>query len=121
MHPIQRRRPFHFAFAFWIVFFSLLIGVLTPHSVLAAAYVVSKTADTNDGVCDADCSLREAITAANASAADDTITFAAGANGTILLTSALPQLANNGTLSIIGNGAAKTIISGNRTVQVFYI
>lgn len=29
-------------------------------------YVVTKTADTDDGTCDSDCSLREAITAANA-------------------------------------------------------
>ena len=31
----------------------------------AGALVVTKTADTADGTCDADCSLREAITAAN--------------------------------------------------------
>ena len=29
----------------------------------AATYTVSKIADTNDGVCDADCSLREAVAA----------------------------------------------------------
>ncbi len=38
-------------------------------------FTVTKTADTNDGVCDADCSLREAITAANALAGTDTIAF----------------------------------------------
>jgi CSLREA domain-containing protein len=32
---------------------------------------VTKTADTNDGACDADCSLREAIVQANAFATDD--------------------------------------------------
>jgi CSLREA domain-containing protein len=64
---------------------------------LAAGFVVAKTADTNDGTCDADCSLREAITAADAAATNDTITFAAGANGTTTLGSALPVLANNGT------------------------
>src|SRR3954464_15043943 len=31
-------------------------------------FTVTKTADTNDGICDADCSLREAIRAANADA-----------------------------------------------------
>ncbi|MBS1794665.1 MAG: CSLREA domain-containing protein [Acidobacteria bacterium] len=36
---------------------------------------MTKTADTNDGVCDADCSLREAITQANALPGADTITF----------------------------------------------
>ncbi len=119
MHHTHRTHSFRFTFAFWILFLSLLIGILIPHSVSAAAYVVSKTADTNDGICDADCSLREAITAANASAADDTITF--GVNGTITLTSALPNIANNGSLTITGNGAANTIISGNNTVRVFYV
>ena len=32
----------------------------------AALYTVTKTADTNDGTCDSDCSLREAIAASNA-------------------------------------------------------
>ena len=30
----------------------------------AATFTVTKTADTNDGLCDADCSLREAVFAA---------------------------------------------------------
>lgn len=39
------------------------------------AFVVTKTADTSDGACNADCSLREAITAANANPGADTIAF----------------------------------------------
>ena len=38
-------------------------------------FVVTKTADTNDGSCNADCSLREAIVAANANPGGDTIAF----------------------------------------------
>lgn len=83
----------------------------------AATYTVSKTADTNDGACDADCSLREAITASNANPADDTIVFAPEANGTITLSSSLPSLINNGTLSITGNSPANTIISGNNAFR----
>ncbi len=41
----------------------------------AVTFVVTKTADTNDGTCDADCSLREAIVAANASMGADEIDF----------------------------------------------
>lgn len=42
-------------------------------------YVVTKTADTNDGVCDAsDCSLREAVAAANNSPGIDVITLETG-------------------------------------------
>lgn len=98
----------------------LLTGTVQP--AFAASFVVTKTADTNDGSCDvADCSLREAITAANAAATGDVITFAAGANGTITLSSALPVLANNGTLTITGNGAANTSVSGNNAVRVFEV
>ena len=43
-----------------------------------APLLVTKTADTNDGTCDADCSLREAIVAANAAGGADTITLPAG-------------------------------------------
>src|SRR5262245_14689733 len=45
---------------------------MQPSSTAQAAgntFTVSKTADTSDGTCDADCSLREAIVAANAVAA----------------------------------------------------
>lgn len=42
---------------------------------VSTSFKVTKTADTNDGACDADCSLREAITAANANPAADTISF----------------------------------------------
>lgn len=41
----------------------------------AATYTVTKTADTNDGTCDADCSLREAVASANSNSGADTITF----------------------------------------------
>ena len=41
-------------------------------------FIVTKTADTNDGVCDSDCSLREALAAANAAPDADTISVPAG-------------------------------------------
>lgn len=45
-------------FAAWV----LVIGLTMAAQ--AATLTVTKTADTSDGVCDADCSLREAIAAA---------------------------------------------------------
>jgi fibronectin-binding autotransporter adhesin len=36
-----------------------------PHTLAANVFTVTKTADTNDGTCDTDCSLREAIVASN--------------------------------------------------------
>ena len=45
----------------------------------SATYTVTKIADTNDGICNADCSLREAIGAAGATADNDAIEFSAAA------------------------------------------
>ncbi|HQU84993.1 MAG TPA: choice-of-anchor Q domain-containing protein [Pyrinomonadaceae bacterium] len=39
---------------------------LTSGAVFGATFTVTKTADTNDGVCDADCSFREAVARVNA-------------------------------------------------------
>jgi len=77
----------------------------------AATYTVDTTAD--DGSLNActtspgDCSLRGAINNANSDGVDSAITFAV--SGTIRLTSRLPALANNGTLSITGPQAGITI------------
>jgi CSLREA domain-containing protein len=57
---------------------TVLALIVAPTPVRAATFTVTKTADTNDGVCDADCSLREAILAANAAPDADTITVPAG-------------------------------------------
>src|SRR5262245_37755830 len=63
----------------------------------AAVFTVTKVTDTNDGVCDADCSLREAIDAAdNAVTGADVITVdPALAGQTIVLGSGISF--NNGT------------------------
>ena len=63
--------------------------------------------------------LRWAITQANATAGGiyDSITF--GVNGTITLTSALPQITQN--LTITGNGRTQTIIDGNSLYRPFNI
>lgn len=70
-------------------------------------FTVTKTADTNDGVCDADCSLREAITAAQN---DDLINFSTLFNTpqTINLLTALPDIGNS--ITIQGPGAHLLIV-----------
>src|SRR5687767_9363348 len=89
-------------------------GSVAAPAAITATLVVTKTTDTADGVCDTDCSLREAIAAANANSDDDLITFDIpiatdpGCNGgagpcTINLQSALPSLSAN--LTIQGPGA----------------
>lgn len=81
---------------------------------------VTKTADTADGVCDADCSLREAISAANASPGADVITVPAGTyNLTLYRVSHWECGAQCGTLKITGPtivngvGAGVTIVDGS--------
>lgn len=54
----------------------LLLGCglsLLAGAAFADTYIVSKSTDSNDGFCDADCSLREAIVAANAHAGGDVV------------------------------------------------
>ncbi len=97
----------------------LALGVWQVHHAWAAGYTVTTLADnTND---DGACSLREAILAANnnpanddcgnGSAGDDTITFAV--NGTISLNSTLPEIKNQGSLTIDGSGHNITIDGGS--------
>jgi len=56
---------------------------LTGTSVFASDFVVTKIADTNDGVCDVDCSLREAIIAANQHPGADRVILGSGLTYTL--------------------------------------
>ena len=90
------------------------------------SFTVTKTVDTNDNVCDADCSLREAIAAAAASPSlDKTIVFSPAifnSPQTITLTNGELSIAqNNGTLFINGTGTSLLTISGNNQSRVFFI
>ncbi len=87
----------------------------------ATVYYVGSAADTSSGgACtttgNSDCSLREAVSLASAVAGDDTINIEVV--GTITLTSGQMQ-GNNGIITIIGQGAASTIIDGNNSDRIF--
>jgi len=82
--------------------------VLPASAAHAATFTVTSLADTTDGVCDAHCTLREAIAAANATPDADVITFSV--DGTISLTADLPDVIN--PLTLMGNGIGATIIDG---------
>lgn len=91
-------------------------------AVNAATFTVTKTADTNDGICDNDCSLREAVAAANASTDNDTIVFApmfTNSAQTITLSGTDLQINNNGTLTVTGPGAHRLTVSGNNQSRIF--
>ncbi|MBE2268738.1 MAG: right-handed parallel beta-helix repeat-containing protein, partial [Anaerolinea sp.] len=74
--------------------------------------VVTNLNDSGDG------SLRQAITNANSDGVNSTITFTA--SGSIGLTSALPDLANNGTLMING-GLVMTVTRSTGTFRIFTV
>ncbi len=61
------------------------ILALTTSVANADVFIVSKATDSNDGACDLDCSLREAITAANANAGVDAIHFALSGTGPFVI------------------------------------
>ncbi len=92
-----------------------LTAVPTP----AATFVVNDTADNDDGLCEptpADCTLREAIDAANALAGTDSIEFdptifPLGTPATIHATSELPALTDPAGARVSGVGAG-VIIDG---------
>ncbi len=96
--------------------FFLLVGVIvflafmiTPSR--AVNFQVNSFLDTDDTVCDvANCTLREAINAANATPTDDIIDFAGP--GTIVLGGDLPALAP-GTGTLVINGGGAIVIDGN--------
>lgn len=99
----------------------LVLAIFLNQYVSGAIYTVSKIADTNDGTCDADCSLREAVVAANGSAENDVILFSSLFNSpqTITLSGSEIVIANNGSLLIFGPGADKLTINGNNASRIF--
>jgi len=97
--------------------FVLLALAASTSAASAAVYIPTKTADTADGACDSDCSLREAILAANAHSGDDVILLHAG---TYVLSIA-GGLAIQDDLVILGDGASRTIIDGGGIDRIFQI
>lgn len=89
-----------------------------------ATFTVTKAADSADGACNADCSVREAKVAANGAAGADLITFAANFSHQLTIPGANENTASTGDLditqplTITGNGAGNTILqSGTNTTN----
>src|SRR5215211_1681978 len=105
---------------------ALMLALMLPQAgtVHAADLTVTKPADTMDGSCDADCSLREAIAAA---APGDTITVPPGTyqltfSDATAVPPIYPHLFINKNLTITGSGGGSTIIEQiNPLFRVFDI
>jgi uncharacterized repeat protein (TIGR01451 family)/CSLREA domain-containing protein len=99
-----------------LLLFLLILAASLVSSAAAATFTVTKTADTAGGTCDSDCSLREAIAAANAAPGPDTVIVPAG---TYVLS--LGMLTISDDLTLIGAGETSTVIDGNGTDRVFHV
>jgi CSLREA domain-containing protein len=102
---------------------ALLIAAVCASTAHAAVYIPTKTADTNDGACDPnDCSLREAVVAANQHAGDDVILLRAGTYTLTLPPAGNPaHLEIDDNLIILGDGATRSIIDGGNVDGIFYV
>lgn len=94
---------------------AVILEAPLPDEIAAAAmnavFIVTKGADTNDGVCDSDCSLREALAAAAANpATHDKVLLPAGLYQLPLGSLALINA------SVVGAGATTTVIEGNAAI-----
>src|SRR5262245_12965358 len=104
IRDLFRGKPFQ-------VFFSVCLLMIVTLGARANTFVVTKLADSQDGFCNADCSFREALLAANNTPGADLITFNIG--GVITPTTPLPTVTDS--LTIDGgmvNGYPRVEISG---------
>lgn len=107
----------------------LIFLFLAGGTARAATFTVTKTADTNDGVCNADCSLREAVAAAsNSPDASDVIEFSAFFDvqrWIVLNWQSSPgiyePISLTKTLEIRGKGSNRTAVDGGGSAALFEI
>lgn len=104
-------------FCLFAAFFFIISPTLAKPT---AVFTVNTIADTDDGLCNIDCTLREAINAANTNGGHDTIQFDLPNNSTIVLGGTqLPVITDS--LYIDGNTAVSLTISGNNASRIFEI
>jgi CSLREA domain-containing protein/uncharacterized repeat protein (TIGR01451 family) len=100
----------------------LLVCFTVAQSAQAQTMTVTRSDDRNNSTCAVgDCSLREALTAANASPDVNTIQFSALFDTPQVISLTNGQLTISTSVSIIGKGANLTTISANGAPRVFYI
>ena len=97
----------------------LFVLLLAAGAASADTFTVTSTADTDDGTCDADCTLREAINAANANTGADIIDFSVPAGSTITLGTSLANI--DGDLDIDGTTATSLEVSDSGGFPIFQV
>ncbi len=85
----------------------------------ASTLTVTKTADTNDGVCDADCSLAGGSKYVLQSG--DSVAFSPLFNSPQTITLTAGQITIDKNLTITGTGRDLVTISGNNASRIFFI
>jgi hypothetical protein len=94
----------------------LIVGTATAN---AANWTVTKSTNSNDGVCDADCSLREAVAAADSG---DTIVFDINLVGqTFTLGGSEIVITKRITIDGFLNNPNVAFVSGENRSRIFYI
>jgi hypothetical protein len=86
---------------------------LSTPAAQAGDFEVNVLTDGAPNACDANCTLRDALTLANASAEPDNITFLSSLTGTIHLTQGQLFTTGDFALTIDGPGAAQLAVSGD--------
>ncbi len=102
--------------------FRIATLILLSNAAHTATFTVTQIADSSD-ICDSNCSLREAITAANSSAGADRIEFAIAGTGPFVLGVASTLPAINETLSIdgytqAGSSVNTAAVGSNAVLQI---
>lgn len=115
-HPSLR-----FAFVFTFTLFAFIPSIFAQNETeFGNTLLVTKADDTKDGVCDSDCSLREAIAVANGSAEITHITFDPSLDGATI-TLIIGELLISADMVIEGLGIDNLTVSGNNLHRVFVI
>lgn len=98
------------------------IGAVETDTQLGPTFVVGTTADHDDGTCSvSDCTVREAINAANSASGPNAVSFAPGLSGTITLEPGFGALNIASDTTIVGPGARTLAVSGNSGTRVFFV
>jgi len=101
---------------------ALVVALWSPLPAGAdTTFTVTSAADTGGSTCGSDCTLRQAINAANAAGGQDTIRFAISGSSEIDLASELPAVSDPAGLTIDGAGATNVTINGGNAVRVISV